>query len=57
MFHLSAVPSGTELPTRPYLFFVLELFLAEAEGRIVFQSCLSTEEAPANIHRRSARLE
>lgn len=47
---------GKALSTRPYWVFLLELYLAEFEGRTLFQSCLVTEGAPANTHRRAAKL-
>ncbi|WEK43251.1 MAG: AbrB/MazE/SpoVT family DNA-binding domain-containing protein [Candidatus Sphingomonas colombiensis] len=47
---------GKALSTRPYWMFLLELYLAEFEGRTMFQSCLVTEGAPANTHRRAAKL-
>ncbi|WCM25923.1 AbrB/MazE/SpoVT family DNA-binding domain-containing protein [Sphingomonas sp. QA11] len=47
---------GKALSTRPYWVFLLELYLADIEGRTMFQSCLATEGAPANTHRRAAKL-
>lgn len=47
---------GKALSTRPYWMFLLESYLAEVEGRTMFQSCLATEGAAANTHRRAARL-
>lgn len=44
------------LLTRPYWVFLLELYLAELEGRTLFQSCLSTDEVASNVHRRAANL-
>jgi AbrB family looped-hinge helix DNA binding protein len=47
---------GKTLSTRPYWVFLLELYLAESEGKTIFQSCLATDGAPANTHRRAAKL-
>lgn len=44
------------LLTRPYWVFLLELYLAELEGRTLFQSCLSTDEVASNVHRRAVNL-
>jgi len=47
---------GKPYSVAPYWAFLLELYLAEAEGKPTFQSCLSAGEASSNAHRRSARL-
>lgn len=44
------------LLARPYWVFLLELYLAELEGRTLFQSCLSTDEVASNVHRRAVNL-
>ena len=35
---------------------LLEIYLAESEGRLVYQSCLAPSAPPANPHRQSRRL-
>jgi len=47
---------GKKLSARPYWPLLLRLYLADAEGRTLFQSSLSIDSALANAHRRSARL-
>lgn len=47
---------GRRLAGAPYLTFLLELYLAELEGKPTFQSCIATDEPPANAHRRAAEL-
>lgn len=47
---------GRRLAGTPYLSFLLELYLAELEGKPTFQSCMATDEPPANTHRRAAEL-
>lgn len=47
---------GKALAAGPYRMFLLELYLAELENKSLFQSCFAADEAPANAHRRAARL-
>ncbi|MDE1917856.1 MAG: AbrB/MazE/SpoVT family DNA-binding domain-containing protein [Sphingomonadales bacterium] len=47
---------GKTLAARPYRMFLFELYLAELEQTSLFQSCFAVGEAPANAHRRAARL-
>ena len=48
---------GSALAAPPYWGLLVATYLAELEGRTIFQSCLTTEETGSNHHRRSARLE
>lgn len=47
---------GKSLCANPYWDILLDLYLAEFEGRPVYQSCLAPAAPPANAHRQSARL-
>lgn len=47
---------GRRLAGAPYLTFLLELYLAELEGKAAFQSCIATDQPPANAHRRAGEL-
>lgn len=47
---------GKTLCPNPYWDSLLELYLAEFEGRTVYQSCLAPGAPPANAHRQSAQL-
>lgn len=47
---------GKTLSERAYRTFLFDLYLAELEQTEVFQSYFAADEAPANAHRRSARL-
>ena len=47
---------GKPLGANPNWDILLDLYLAEFEGRHVYQSCLAPAAPPANAHRHSARL-
>jgi hypothetical protein len=47
---------GTSLAAGPYRGLLLHIYLAEIEGRTIFQSSLSTDEVASKPHRRSVRL-
>lgn len=47
---------GTQLLAHASWISLLELYVAGQEGKMMFQSCLTIDEAPSNVHRRSARL-
>lgn len=47
---------GKALCPNPRWDILLDLFLAELEGRSFYQSCLAPGAPPANSHRHSARL-
>ncbi|WP_150126967.1 hypothetical protein [Sphingomonas panacis] len=42
--------------SNPLWDILLEIYLAEFEGRLVYQSCLAPSAPPANPHRQSRRL-
>lgn len=48
---------GTKLSTRPYLDYLLEIYIAGIDGERIYPACLSPEHASSTAHRRSARLE
>jgi bifunctional DNA-binding transcriptional regulator/antitoxin component of YhaV-PrlF toxin-antitoxin module len=47
---------GRTLSAKAYRIFLVELYLADLEHTSVFQSYFAAGEAPANAHRRSAKL-
>ena len=47
---------GPQLAAGPYRALILEIYLAEMEGRTIYQSSLSTDAAASKPHRRSIRL-
>lgn len=47
---------GTTLGANPYWDILLDLYLADYEERLVYQSCLAPGAPPAKAHRQSARL-
>jgi DNA-binding MarR family transcriptional regulator len=47
---------GTTLCANPHWDNLLDIYLAEFEGRSVYQSCLASGAPPAKAHRQSARL-
>jgi hypothetical protein len=47
---------GASLAAGPYRGLLLNIYLAEIEGRATFQSSLSTDEVASKPHRRSIRL-
>ncbi|MBN8818713.1 MAG: MarR family transcriptional regulator [Sphingomonas sp.] len=47
---------GATLGANPYWDILLDLYLAEYERRLVYQSCLAPSAPPAKAHRQSARL-
>lgn len=47
---------GATLAARPYWGPLVAIYLAEIDGRTLFQSCLTTDERRSKPHRRSARL-
>ncbi|WDF74215.1 AbrB/MazE/SpoVT family DNA-binding domain-containing protein [Novosphingobium sp. KACC 22771] len=47
---------GPQLSARHYVALLFEVYLAEIEGKTLYQACLSTDEIVSKPHRRSARL-
>jgi hypothetical protein len=47
---------GPLLSARQYVALLFEVYLAEIEGKTLYQACLSTDEIVSKPHRRSARL-
>jgi hypothetical protein len=47
---------GASLAASPYRALLLNIYLAEIEGRTIFQASLSTDEAASKPHRRSIKL-
>lgn len=48
---------GPVLSSQPYFNSLFSIYLAELEGRTLFQACLTTDEVASKAHRRAGRLE
>lgn len=48
---------GRKLSSTPYLWSLLQIYLAEIEGERIYQACHSTDYASSTAHRRSTKLE
>lgn len=48
---------GPVLSAKPYFYSLFSIYLAELEGRKLFQACLTVDEVASKAHRRAGRLE